>query len=91
MAAGYIVAFLVADNGAASWFVAAIAVAGSLAATAGIAALPGTLRVVLGAVATAFLVVLRVLGVPVSVGLLIGALLIGGGTMALYETRQDKR
>jgi hypothetical protein len=87
----YLLAFYVADVDPASWFVAAVVVAGTLAATAGIRALPAMLRVVLGTGATALFAVLGVLGAPVSVGLLFGAVLAGGATMSLFEARQDRR
>lgn len=91
VAAGYLLAFYIAGQNAASWFVAAIAASGVLAASAGIRALPSAFRVVLGAASTALLAVLGILGIPVGVGLLIGAFLIGGGTMSLFEESQDKR
>lgn len=91
VAAGYLLAFYVAGWNSTSWFVAAIAVSGVLAAIAGIRALPSALRVPLGAVAAALFAILGILGIPVGVGLLIGAILIGGETMSLFEESHDRR
>ncbi|MBA2718802.1 MAG: hypothetical protein H0U52_06110 [Chloroflexi bacterium] len=89
VAAGYVLAFSVAGGHGESWYLAAIVASGILAATASLRALPNKLRLVLGAASTALFAVLGILGIPVTVGLLIGAFLLGGGTMSLFDSRAD--
>lgn len=91
VAAGYLLAFYVAGADPASWFLAAIVASGTLAAMASVRALPSKLRLILGAVSTAVFTVLGVLGIPLGVGLLIAALLVGGGTMSLFDSRAGSR
>jgi hypothetical protein len=92
VAAGYVLAFYLAaanDLFRPSWVVFAIGASGALAAAAGIRALPGTLRLIFGAASTAGFAVLSVVGFPLTVGLLLGALLVGGGTMSLFDARHE--
>lgn len=87
VAAGYLLAFYVAGADVVSWFFAAIAASGTLAAIASVPAFPSILRLTLGAISTALFTVLGVLGIPLGAGLLIGAFLVGGGTMSLFDSR----
>jgi hypothetical protein len=92
--AGYLLAFSVADlTGVvrASWVVPVIAVVGALGAAAGIRALPDTLRLLLGAASTGGFTMLGVIGVPVTAGLLVAAVLMGASSMSLFEKRQHER
>ena len=91
VAVGYVLAFVVADtNGIlrTSFVVYAIGASGVLAAAAGIRAFPGTLRLISGAASTAGFVLLGVIGFPVTLWLLLGAILVGAGTMSLFELRR---
>jgi hypothetical protein len=91
VAAGYLLAFYVAadDLYRTSWVVPAIGASGALAAAAGIRAFPRALRVIFGAASTVGFSVLGVIGIPVTVGLLLGAVLVGGGTMSLFDARRE--
>ncbi len=89
VAAGYLLAFSVVGVDVTSWFLAAIVASGILAATASFRALPNKLRLMLGAASTALFAVLGILGIPVTVGMLIGAFLVGGGTMSLFDSHAD--
>lgn len=89
VAAGYLLAFSVAGAAVESWVFAAIVASGTLAATASLRAVPNKLRLMLGAVSTVLFTVLGILGIPVTAGLLIGAFLVGGGTMSLFDSRAE--
>jgi hypothetical protein len=92
VAAGYLLAFSVvaADVVGTSWIVPAVAASATLAAGAGIRAVPSGLRVILGSVATAGFTILGVIGAPIMLGLLVAAALVGGGTMSLFDGRRDR-
>lgn len=91
VAAGYLLAFYVAGPVVVSWFFAAVVASGTLAAMASVPAFPSILRLILGGISTALFTVLGVLGIPVGAGLLIGAFLVGGGTMSLFDSRPGIR
>jgi hypothetical protein len=94
IALGYLVALAVVDASGVvrpSWVVIAIAISGAVAGAAGIRALRGTPRLLLGGASAAGFTVLGAIGFPVTVGLVVAGVLMAGSTLSLFEARPKRR
>jgi hypothetical protein len=100
VAAGYIVAFVVSSatttvvdltNPRTMFVVIVIASAGVASAIAGMRPFSRPARLLLGAGATAALAAIALVGIPFTIGLLVGVLLAAGGTAALLDATGVQR